>query len=286
MKYRMLGVDLDGTLLNSQGRVSSQNLAALRRAQDAGVLVVPCTGRAWRESHRALADAAHLELGVFVTGASVSEMPTGRPLDTATMAPDLAWNIVCALRDLPEAVLVYRDSHRAGHDYLVTGRGQLTANTRWWFEHTRAMVHHQPEIDRDDLHHTLRVGTVSSRERLDAVMPQLRAMCGDQIVTHAFAGLHLPDQHVQLYVMEVFARGVDKWRGLQWVARQHGIADDEIAVIGDEVNDLPMFERSSCAIAMGNAAEPVRHAARYITLTNDEHGVAHAIDMLLTEKWT
>src|SRR5690606_15230859 len=122
------------------------------------------------------------------------------------------------LRDLPEAVLVYRDSHRAGHDYLVTGRGQLTANTRWWFEHTRAMVHHQPEIDRDDLHHTLRVGTVSSRERLDAVMPQLRAMCGDQIVTHAFAGLHLPDQHVQLYVMEVFARGVDKWRGLQWVA--------------------------------------------------------------------
>jgi HAD superfamily hydrolase (TIGR01484 family) len=285
MKYRMLGVDLDGTLLDSYGKVSAQNLHALRRAQDAGLLVVPCTGRAWRESHRALAEAAHLELGVFVTGAAISEMPTGHPLDTATMDTSLAWRIVQVLQELPEAVLIFRDAHRAGHDYLVTGRGKLSANTRWWFDHTRSMVHHQPTICEDDLLHTLRVGMVAGNDRMARVLPQLRELCGDQIVSHAFAGINLPDQDEQLYVLEVFARGVDKWRGLQWIARQHNIADDEIAVIGDGVNDLSMFATSSCAIAMGNAIEPVRHAARYITLTNDEHGVAHAIDMLLTEKW-
>jgi len=285
MKYRILGIDLDGTLLDGNGRLSAANLAALRRAQDAGVRVVPCTGRAWRESFRALAEAAHLETGVFVTGAMVTDMPTGKALDRATIEPTLAMRIVRLLIDAPEAVLVFRDADETGHDYLVTGSGKLTGNTSWWFEHTGATVHFQTRIDEADLHHTLRVGMVADDERMRDVMPRLHDTFGDRIAVHAFEAMTLPATGIDMHVLEIFGQGVDKWRGLKWIAQQHGIDAGDIAVIGDEVNDLPMFAASSCGIAMGNAIEPVRHAARYITLTNEENGVAHAIDMLLTGKW-
>src|SRR5690606_34357223 len=175
------GVDLDGTLLDTRGRLSAGNLAALRRAQDAGMLVVPCTGRAWRESHRALAEAAHLGLGVFVTGAAISEMPTGRSLDVSGIEPELAMQIVELLHDFPEAVLVFRDAQHAGHDYLVTGRGKLTGNTQWWFDYTRSTVHYQQALCADDLKHTLRVGMIAGGERMAYVIPQLQATFGERI---------------------------------------------------------------------------------------------------------
>ena len=89
----------------------------------------------------------------------------------------------------------------------------------------------------------------------------------------------------RLHILEVFASQTDKWRGMVAVAARHGIGPEEIAVIGDEVNDLPMMLNASCAVAMQNAAEPVRAAATHVTLSNRESGVAHAIDMLLTETW-
>ena len=65
------------------------------------------------------------------------------------------------LFDMPEAVLVFRDANLVGHDYLVTGKGSLTANTEWWFQATGANVHFQRDLTLDDLHHTLRVGIVA-----------------------------------------------------------------------------------------------------------------------------
>ena len=62
----MIAIDLDGTLLNSDGQISEENKAAIAKVQQAGVMIVPCTGRAWRES-KAILDSVPLHgLGVFV----------------------------------------------------------------------------------------------------------------------------------------------------------------------------------------------------------------------------
>ena len=108
---------------------------------------------------------------------------------------------------------------------------------------------------------------------------------GDQVLIQSFAGLHMPQVKEEFFVLEVFARGVDKWRGLTWLAAQHGIAGSEIAVLGDEINDLAMFQNAGCPIAMGNAIEPIKKLARYVTLDNDAHGVAHAIGKILAHEW-
>lgn len=285
MHYRLLGIDLDGTLLDSRGRISVKNAAAVARAQAEGVMVVPCTGRAWCESFHAIELLTGMELGVFVTGAAICRIDSGRSIDLLAIDPQLAHQVVALLFDLPEAVLVFREKTLAGHDYLVTGRGELTGNTEWWFKHNQAVVKYQDEVTADDLHHTLRVGVVASGRRIEKILALLQQEMGRAIIAHYFVAVQMPDPDQSMYVLEAFAPGVDKWRGLQWIAAEHEIEDHQIAVIGDEINDVSMLRGAGCGIAMANAVARTRQVARYHTLSNDENGVAYAIDQLMNGSW-
>ena len=285
MRYRMIAIDLDGTLLNRRGRVSEANASAIARAREAGVIVVPCTGRAWRES-KATLDVLPMEgPGVFVTGAAVSDIQTGRSLDLSVIEPHLALRIVEHLWGLPEAVLVFRDLELAGHDYLVTGRGELLPNTQWWFRATGATVRYQTDIRQDDLHHSLRVAVVAKRSRIEAIKSVLSDSLAGEISMHSFQAIQEPDPRDNIHILEIFARGVDKWRGIDWVAHQHGIDTADVAAIGDEINDLAMLASAGCGIAMGNAIDRVKAVARHVTHACDADGVAHAIDNLLAGVW-
>ncbi|MEX2215738.1 MAG: HAD family hydrolase [Phycisphaeraceae bacterium] len=303
MKYRLIGIDLDGTLLDARGKVSDGNRDAVRRALEAGVMVVPCTGRGWNEakepletvfggvkwkdgSHTSAGSAGELASpGVFVTGAAVCDVRGGKSLDLAMIEPHVAMELVDALRDMPEAVLVYRDLASVGHDYLITGRGSLTPNTQWWFQRSGATVHYQREVNADDLQGTLRVGVVARRDSMEPAKERVRERLGEQVFFHSFQAVQMPDPAESMHILEVFAAGVDKWRGIEWVAQAHGITAAEIAVIGDEINDVQMLANAGCGIAMGNAIEQVRKVARYTTHENTRDGVAHAIEQLLVGRW-
>ncbi|MCC7145242.1 MAG: HAD-IIB family hydrolase [Phycisphaeraceae bacterium] len=285
MQYRMLGLDLDGTLLGSDGRISSANQEAIAAAARAGIRVVPCTGRGWRESVHVLAELKDLQEGVFVGGAVVNRIADGQALSVTFIDPALALRVVRELSHLPEAVLVFREAGAAGHDYLVTGRGSLSPQTQWWFERTGATVHFQEHVEEADLSHTLRVGIVADSDRVLEVRSQLARVLGDQVFVQSFAAVQEARPGVTIDVLEIFTRGVDKWRGLSWIARQQGIDPKQIAVIGDQINDVAMIRAAGCGIAMGNAIDAAKEVAAHVTLTCDQHGVAHAITQLLAGQW-
>ncbi len=285
MRYRLIALDLDGTLLNPQGCISAANRRAIERAQQAGALVAPCTGRSWRESRQALRDFPNPGPGVFVTGAMVADVATGRAHDLAMVEPHVALEIVSHLADLPEAVLVCQDRALAGQDYLITGRGQINANTQWWFAQCDMKVRFAARITVDDLHHCLRVGVVASGARVKAMNELIRQRLGEQVSMQHFrvqVGAMLDDD---IHLLEIFGPQVDKWRGLRWLAQQHDIAPEQIAAIGDDVNDLAALANAGCGVAMGNAVEAARAAARHQTRSNDADGVAYALDQMLAGAW-
>lgn len=286
MRYRLLAIDLDGTLLNPEGEISAANRDALAAAREAGALIVPCTGRSWREGRLALGDVPGMEWGVFVTGATVAELETGRSVDFACFEPHAAYRLVEALSGAEESVLVFREHERAGHEYLVTGTGELPANTRWWFELTGAVVHEQPEVTPDDLHDCLRVGMVTNGERIDTLRNHLLDHCRDAANIHSFCGIHDPDAPARsVHILEAFPRGVDKWRGIRFLADRHGIPHDAVACIGDEINDLSMLEAAGLGVAMENAIDAAKARADRITRSNAQDGVAHAIEQMLAGRW-
>ena len=223
MRYRMLAIDLDGTLLDRHGRISKPNIAAIDSALEAGLMVVPCTGRAWRESSAAIEPLKGVEVGVFVTGAVVNEIPSGKSLDIAVIEPHMALELVRHLEHLPESVLVFQEASLCGHDYLVTGHGSLPPATQWWFEATESTVRYKQRITIDDLHHTLRVGVVAAASRVVPLTQELREAYGDRALVQSFEAIQGKGPEEEVHILEVFAAGVDKWRGLDWVAYHRGI---------------------------------------------------------------
>lgn len=285
MQYRLIAIDLDGTLLCPKGEVSEENRAALHAAHEAGAIILPCTGRGWRESLSVFASVPDVELGVFNTGSLVTRLVGGATVNRAVFDPGAARELIALMSRGDEAVLVFTDPDATGLDYVVTGRGEMTANTRWWFEKNGLHWDTQREMDDALMEHIVRVGALARVSRADEVVGQVRQAMGDRVVSFAFEALQDPGSVEPTHIIECFAQGVTKWRGIEWVAKQHGIKPSEIAVIGDQINDVPMFQRAGCAVAMGNAIKVIKDSAHYHTLTNDKHGVAHAIQKMLDGVW-
>lgn len=283
MKYRMLAIDLDGTLLDCRGGVSAANRAAVERARDAGLLVVLCTGRGLTESRPAIKALDHHGPIVLACGAVVADPTTGKTLHKAVIEPQLAGQIIEHLDPQVHNVIALLDPEVEGCDYLVVNESRMNSNTRWWFDMIGARLKCVACPSAQDLHHVLRVGIVAPPAVMVPVQASLEERFGSRIVVQHFMAVRMDENEVE--VLEVFAQGVNKWAGLCWLAEEHGIPHGQIAAIGDQINDVSMIRHAACGIAMGNAVPAVLDVAHRVTTTNDESGVAHAIEHLLDGRW-
>lgn len=286
MKYRMLALDIDGTLFDSTGRPPQANLDAVRRAREAGILVVLCTGRGLKESASAIAALDHDGPLVLANGALISDPKTGRTLHRAVIEPHRSLPVVEFLSQSEDAVLVLLDPSEVEHDYLVIRPERLTRNTRWWFDHVGATYRGVDRVSEADLHHAVRVGIVGPASHMPPVQQALLERFGDGLfVQHFMAVDEDAADGEPIHVLEVFNEGVNKWSALEQLARQHRIDVGEVAAIGDHINDVQMIRGAGCGIAMANAVAQVRENANYHTASNDAAGVAEAIDKLLSGQW-
>lgn len=284
MHYQLLALDLDGTLLDSSGRPHPENLEAIARAREAGCMVVLCTGRGLTESSRVIEAIGHTGPLVLASGAMVYDTSSHETLHRGVIEPHLGIEIVNFLRNDRDAILMLPDPAAVPFDYYVVDGDLLTSNTRWWFDWVGARVQHFSEITPDDLHHVLRVGLVGPPPDLESTTARIIEQFGEHVYCHHFAALQEPDGST-VNILEIFAKGVNKWTGLQWLAARHDIDESAIACIGDQINDLAMIEHAACGVAMGNAVESVKALANHVTHDNDTAGVAHAIRQMLSGHW-
>lgn len=275
-EYRMIAIDLDGTLLSPGGHVTPRAKAAVHQALAAGLLVCFATGRNWTESRMVLDAVDHYATAVFVGGAMVIDTHQRVTLHRTMMRPGLAAEICGFLEGAGHAVLALQDTGTAGVDYLVSGDLPLNEPTALWMEVTNAVVHRVPRLGSYPHLHTVRVGIVATTEQLGSVREQMIARFGDRIVSQ---NLSVPAAGVE--VMEVFDPAVNKWEGVMHVAHRHQIAPEQIIAIGDDVNDIPMIRNAGLGVAMGNAKPEVKAVAKRIIGSNREEGLAVFLEELI-----
>ena len=94
----------------------------------------------------------------------------------------------------------------------------------------------------------------------------------------------VPEGHAPepVHILELFAANINKWAAIEWYLRLHDIDPMRVAAIGDQVNDVPMMEHAGIGVAVGNAIDQVKAHAAYVTADNQNHGVARAIDAILS----
>jgi 5-amino-6-(5-phospho-D-ribitylamino)uracil phosphatase len=286
-----IAIDLDGTLLGPDGQVSARNRDAVARARDAGVTVLICTGRGLAESRRAL-DAIDQRDPVVVAGGSIVADPVfSHTLHRAVISTQTVKAAVDIFHDHESPALVLKDPSELDYDYLVLQserKHPLDATTSWWFNEYRLRVRTGDHVHHDEHpEHTVRVGMCAVGAVSGRAAAVVQRDLGDAVVMHDFAAVHPLDHAAEIvHILELFSPEATKWGGISWVCAQRGLDPARVAAIGDEVNDLTMIEGAGLSVAMGNAKPCITQAARYHTATNAEDGVAHAIDQILSGRWT
>jgi 5-amino-6-(5-phospho-D-ribitylamino)uracil phosphatase len=144
----------------------------------------------------------------------------------------------------------------------------------------------------DDEHpeHTVRVGACAPSAELHDIESSLAQLAGNRGVIHNFPAVVAPIEAThhargRMHIIELFDAQATKWSGISHVATQLSIPLSRVAAIGDQVNDLAMISAAGLGIAMANAVPAVSQAAKVHALSNDDDGVAHAIDRLLNGAW-
>ncbi|HYO09293.1 MAG TPA: HAD family hydrolase [Tepidisphaeraceae bacterium] len=275
-KYRMVAIDLDGTLLAPDGKVTERTTRAIHQCLSAGILICFATGRNFTESREALDTVAHYDHAVFAGGAIVIDTKQEVILHRQMVDPQLAREVCKLLEEAGHAVLALQETGAAGVDYLVSEEVDVNAETLHWMSVTSASVHHVSRLSEYGHEHTLRLGIVAEPAEVARVEAQLQQQFGERILCQR---LFVPSAGVE--VLEIFDPGVNKWEGIQHVAARHGVRPAEIIAVGDDVNDLPMLRQAGLGVAMGNARPEVQAAAKRVIGSNRDDGLAQFLEELV-----
>jgi 5-amino-6-(5-phospho-D-ribitylamino)uracil phosphatase len=275
-QYRMVVLDLDGTLLSPAGEVTPRVKAAIHRALDAGLLVCFATGRNWTESRDILEALDHYPTAVFVGGAMVMDTHHRATLHRTLMDAVLARQVCQFLEKAGHAALAMQDHGAAGVDYLVSGRVELNAATQAWMSITQAALHQVPSLADYEHEHTIRLGICAEPEEVRRIKQGLEERFASRIFCQ-----NLMVQAYGVEVLEIFDPAVNKWEGVLHLARRHDIDPQQIVAVGDDVNDLPMIRNAGLGVAMGNARDEVKAVAKRVIGTNQDEGLSAFLEELV-----
>lgn len=274
--FRLIAVDLDGTLLDSQQRVPERNRAALHAVHQAGLKVVLCTGRSFTETRPVLEQIGlDLDAAVTVGGALISDAVSGRTLERTVIPRPAARQAVDWFRRRGHTVLWLHDREQAGFDgYAIAGPRRHPAVEEWL---QRAPVQVRVVLEPPDGGVLpLRVTIVDEREALHALASEFVAAFGGRL-THNVIDVSA----YRFTVIEAFAAPVSKWYGIERLCQRWSIDPRATVAIGDDVNDACMLENAGLGVAMAKAPPEIRAAADQTTASNDACGVAAVIERLL-----
>jgi 5-amino-6-(5-phospho-D-ribitylamino)uracil phosphatase len=265
MKIRVLAIDLDGTLLRRDESVSDRNGRALKGARAAGLEIIIATA-GWYQRAERVAQRFDLRGPVIAcSGAEVRRLSDGADLMDVRLPAEFArslYEIVDSQRCLAWVTL--------DNTVLMKAEGDLDLSDL--FPEIRRVPSIAAAADVPP-----RIALVQGTGVNKAILEALAAKWGDRVRFITSLSGHAKS------ILTLTAVGADKGVALEVACRDLGVAPSEVVAIGDADNDMEMFRVAGGSFAMGQASAEVKAAAKAVTGTNDEDGVAEAIERLLAE---
>jgi Cof subfamily protein (haloacid dehalogenase superfamily) len=256
--------DVDGTLVTHDKVLTPRTIAAVERLHDAGIHFSICSSRP-PFGLRMMIEPLRLKLpfGGYNAGAIVEPVLPGLPvIEQKLIAPDVARETAAIFSRYGVDCWIF-----TGNRWLVTNPdGDHVARETRTVQTPPTVV---PEFDGS---HFSAVGKIVGPSNDHALIARLTDLMQAALSGRANAARSQP------YYCDVIPPGIDKGRLVVMLAERLAVPISEVLVLGDMENDLQMFSRAGFAVAMGNASDAVQSRAQAVTLSNDEDGVAAAID--------
>lgn len=267
MNYKIIVLDLDGTLTNSKKEISPRNREMLIRVQEQGIRLVLASGR---PTYGIVPLADELRMNEF--GGFILSYNGGEIINWETK--EMIYENV-----LPNDVVpMLYECARVNHLSILTYDGAeiITENSQDPYVLKEAFLNKMAVRETNDFLTDITLPVVKclivgAADQLIPVESELRIRLQGRI--NVFRS--------EPYFLELVPQGIDKAMSLAILLEEIGVAREEVIAIGDGYNDLSMIKFAGMGVAMGNAQDPVKKAADYITLTNEEDGVAEAVEKLI-----
>ncbi|MCL2500281.1 MAG: Cof-type HAD-IIB family hydrolase [Defluviitaleaceae bacterium] len=277
MSYRLLCTDVDGTLLNSQGKITETVCDAVKTALAAGKKIVLSSGRTWH-SLKFYEETLGLHIpgqyGIGFNGGSVYEILGDgevKLLHNELMPIKTAHEIFTTL---PSVITQYNEMHMLAYNnegYLIAE--EALRDSRLFDEMKRLGA---------------RVVSAYADEREDVYKILIHGKHEDLLEVAAYTSVHFAGKCQVMFsahsLLELIPLGVDKGRGIEILAQSLGIPMDEVIAVGDEANDVAMLKAAGLGIAVANAVPSAIQAADVLlSASNNENAVSVAIHQYLLQ---
>lgn len=287
--YKLIAIDLDGTLLNSYGQVSEKNKNALIKASELGAEIVLASGRSTNSVKNIANDIEICKYIICGNGSLIydlqkEEIIYDRFIDKKKVLQiiqtceenSIYYNIytedMVIAKSLTNNVLFYHQENSTKPDNKKT-KINLVQNIYQYVEN----------LENQNI---LKI-TISDSDNIifNGIIRKLREIKDIDVLDVAHMSrkiIKAGTQEVSLeyYYTEITNQNVDKWYAIEFLANQLNISKEEIMTIGDNVNDKIMIENAACGVAMGNSAPYIQEIADIVVKDNNQDGVAEAIEKI------
>lgn len=269
MDYKLIVMDLDGTLNNSEKQISPKTKEALLQAQKAGARLVLASGR---PAHGLLREAKELQMdrygGILMSfnGAYVEDILSKEVLYSNALPQKCVRPIINNARALNLNIMVHKDNEVIVEDencYKVQYEAGATCMDIRVVDDLNEYLDYAPN----------KFLLSAPVEHLKQVFDDFKLPFGDMLSIYTSAPFYI----------EVVNQGINKGMALEKVAEYLNISREEIIAFGDEMNDLTMLQYAGHGVAMGNAVKPIKMIAKEVTLSNDEDGIAYSLQKAFDE---
>lgn len=295
--YKLLVLDMDGTLLNSTKQISIKNKEAIELAKRKGVKVVLCTGRSIEGIQNYLEELKLVkedEYSITCTGAYIVNNTNTKIVECNYLSIEdvKKINSICdklgvmltvftekKLLVPRQGLFCYIDALTNNIDMELCSFNEFQYKTRI----TKAtIINEDKSVENDILTYFPGINTKN------IIIEEKEGFNKELFVDINNLPKELLDNYTVVntspFTIEVLNKNSNKGEGVKALARELGISKEEIICIGDSGNDIHMIEYAGLGVAMANAIESVKGKAEYVTLSNDENGVAHVIEKFILER--
>ncbi|MBW7982493.1 HAD family hydrolase [Enterobacillus tribolii] len=266
MALKMVVTDLDGTLLTSADTLSQASVDAFVALKKRGILPVVATGRMYREASFAAGAIGATRFFMGMNGAQTLDLHSGETIYDQALSAQAVRDIVRVLDELAVFYQIYTRDRVYVRPYWMDNLAASGMKAEYLRRFAAGIL---PFTDSDALRAVKLFILCREREKQQRLRACLAALPAISLV----ASHH--------HYFEVLPRGLNKGVALRHLCTRLGIALAEVAAIGDSDNDLELLSGAGVGIAMGNAFTRLKNIADHIVPSNDEDGVAYALNEII-----
>ena len=267
MEYQLIAMDLDGTLTNDRKVITEKTKEVLMEAQKRGIRLALASARPspglFRE--RDVLDMQHHK-GILMSynGGRIVDAQTGKVLFETAMDPEQTRQVLKQLEQLPVTPIL-----DDGVQFYVTDKNGFKVDYEC---RNNNMTCTEVENLADFLHFApIKILMSVDPAELKAVQKTIAGFLPENLTVVQTAAFYL----------EIIPAVINKGQGIRDICQVLGISTEQVITFGDAENDIPMLRTAGMGVAMGNATEAVKAAADLVTLSNNEDGIAVALEKLL-----